>query len=156
MYRKTLSIITIITSTVFTLLVFVMPIHAANTGTDAVGFGFDPGESTAGDTELTTVDALTFLATDVDPVTASVNLINAALAFLGFIIVGMFLYAGFIWFRSGDNEEEIKKAKDIIVGTLIGLVLTFSAYGIAYLTFSQLSNITEQDEETYEASITPQ
>lgn len=109
---------------------------------------FDPVDNNK---NYTSSKALTFLSGAYDPVNASINITNAALRFLGLISVILFLYAGFIWFRSGDNEEEVKKAKDIIIGAIVGLVLTLSAYGISYLVFGQLNNATFLNDSAYEA-----
>lgn len=109
------------------------------TAAETTGVEFDPSKNnTFTNAEykgLTSSKALTFLSGAADPVTATVNLINVLLSFLGLISVIMFLYAGIIWFRSGDNEEELKKAKDIIIGTVIGLVLTLGAYSLSYMLF---------------------
>lgn len=108
---------------------------------ETTGIDFDPSKNDPG---LTTTNALTFLSGALDPVTASINLINVLLSFLGLISIIMFLYAGIIWFRSGDNEEELKKAKDIIIGAIIGLVLTLGAYSLSYAVFSwiEIAQIT--------------
>lgn len=116
------------------------------TAAESDGIDFDPSKNNP---DLTSSKALTFLTAATDPVASAINVINIALSFLGLMSVIMFLYAGIIWFRSGDNDEELKKAKDIIKGTVIGVVLTLSAYGISYLTFNQISNITVQTDDQY-------
>lgn len=103
---------------------------------------FDPSDE---DKNLTSVKALTFLSGGNDPVTASVNVVNLALSFLGLISIVMFIYAGIIWFKSGDNDEEIAKAKNIIQGAIIGLALTLLAYGISYALFYWISVSTLED-----------
>lgn len=109
---------------------------------------FDPNKNDPGHTSI---KAFTFLSGAYDPVTASIRLINVALSFLGMISIILFLYAGVIWFRSGDNEEDVKKAKDIIKGAIIGLVLTLGAYGISYLAFGQITNSTLLTNDAYNA-----
>lgn len=110
--------------------IFFLP--ALTTAAEVTAVEFDPSKNNS---KFTSINALTRLSGAVDPVTATVNLINVLLSFLGLISIIMFLYAGIIWFRSGDNEEELKKAKDIIIGTVIGLVLTLGAYSLSYVLF---------------------
>lgn len=112
------------------LSIFFLPSLAV--AAETAGVEFDPSKNNS---KFTSINALTFLSGAADPVTATVNLINVLLSFLGLISIIMFLYAGIIWFRSGDNEEELKKAKDIIIGTVIGLVLTLGAYSLSYMLF---------------------
>lgn len=107
---------------------------------------FDPSENNK---NHTSVKSLTFLSGSADPVSVTINIVNILLSFLGLASIIMFLYAGIIWFKSGDNDEELNKAKEIIKGAIIGIVLTLSAYGISYLTFNQLSNITLTNDEQY-------
>ncbi len=98
----------------------------------ATEINFDPNKNNP---KFTSSKALTYLSGAADPVTVTVNLINVLLSLLGLISIIMFLYAGIVWFRSGDNEEELKKAKDIIVGAIIGLVLTLGAYSLSFAVF---------------------
>ena len=51
------------------------------------------------------------------------------------------VYAGYLWMTARENEEQATKAKTIIRTTLIGLVITLSAYAITYLITAQLGSI---------------
>ncbi len=109
---------------------------------------FDPSKNVVGggSQKLTsgsgTIKALTYLTGASNPVDVSIRLINTFLSFLGLFSMIMLLYAGFIWFKAKENEEEIKKAKDIIRGGLTGLVIALLALGLAKLLFDQLSTAT--------------
>ncbi len=111
---------------------------------------FDPAEN---DDNLTTINRLTFLSGGNDPLSISINIINTALGFLGLCSILVFLYAGLIWFKASDNEEEINKAKQIIIGAIIGLLLTLGALGTSLAVFNQLTNVTSYDSEEYDASL---
>lgn len=111
---------------------------------------FDPAANTIGDGKSTkslvsdsgSIEALQYLAGSRDPVTISIRLVNWLLGFLGLISMILLLYAGLIWFKARDNEEEITRAKQILKGSLTGLVITLLAYGLAQLLFSQLIRAT--------------
>lgn len=57
-----------------------------------------------------------------------VNIATFILGISGSIVLLMFIYGGFIWLTSGGNENQVKKGKDILVGTTIGLIIIFGAY----------------------------
>lgn len=76
------------------------------------------------------------------PTLVAFQLINSALSLLAGLCVGLLIYAGFLWIWARGAEEEIKKAKDIILGTVIGLAITLSALGITYFVFQNIAVIT--------------
>jgi hypothetical protein len=56
--------------------------------------------------------------------------LNAALSLVGLIFLILMVYAGYLWMTARGEEEPIKKAQKIIIGSVIGLVLILSAYAI--------------------------
>jgi len=46
----------------------------------------------------------------------------------GMIAFLMFIYGGFQWLTAAGNPEKIKKGRDILVWSILGLVVMFSAY----------------------------
>jgi len=54
---------------------------------------------------------------------------------IGAICVGFLIYAGFLYALARGEEGKIKKAKDIILYSSIGLAVTFGAYAIAEVVF---------------------
>lgn len=67
------------------------------------------------------------------------KVIAAGLSLLGIVFFLLILYAGFIWMKARGNTEEVEKAKNIIEGAVIGLVLITAAYAIANFVFSSLT-----------------
>lgn len=65
------------------------------------------------------------------------TIINGALTMIGTIFLILMIYAGFMWMTARGKEEQITKAKQIIVGTIIGLVIVVSAYAITFFVTSQ-------------------
>ena len=61
------------------------------------------------------------------------NVISAILVLSGTIFLVLTVYASILWLISQGNEEQIEKAKKILFASVIGLIITMSAYAIAYL-----------------------
>src|SRR3989338_556721 len=51
------------------------------------------------------------------------KLIRILIGFLGIIAVGLIIYAAFVWMTAGGEPQRIEKAKRILIGAIIGLVL---------------------------------
>lgn len=52
---------------------------------------------------------------------------------LTFVAVIMLLYAAFLYITAGDDEEKVKKAKNIIIYAVIGLMIALLANGVPTL-----------------------
>lgn len=66
------------------------------------------------------------------------RLINSALGIVGSITLLMFVYGGFIWMTSSGSSDKIKKGKDIILWSAIGLMVIFSAYALVALVIKSV------------------
>ncbi len=58
------------------------------------------------------------------------KIINSVLGVVGSIALLMFIYGGLTWMISGGSAEKIKKGRDIIIWSAIGLVIIFASYGL--------------------------
>ncbi|EKE01305.1 MAG: hypothetical protein ACD_21C00164G0004 [uncultured bacterium] len=76
------------------------------------------------------------------PLLTAAQIVNLLLTLLGAIAISLTVYAGFIWLLSRGNEEEIKKAKDILAGSAIGLLLILASYSITSYIFREFVEIT--------------
>jgi hypothetical protein len=56
--------------------------------------------------------------------------INAMLAFIGSIVLVLYIYAGFLWMASSGNAEQIKKAQNILIWTTLGAIAMAGSYMI--------------------------
>lgn len=56
------------------------------------------------------------------------TLIGAALSFIGIIFLILIIYGGFQWMTAGGNEEQVTKAKVLIISAVVGLMIIASAY----------------------------
>ncbi|MBU0612475.1 pilin [Patescibacteria group bacterium] len=70
-----------------------------------------------------------------------VSIIQWVLGLLGLVAVIMILYAGFIFITAGGgSEERVEKAKKMMTGAIIGLVIILLAWAIVIFTLSVLEN----------------
>lgn len=58
------------------------------------------------------------------------RVINAVLGIVGSIALVMFIYGGLTWMISGGSAEKVKKGRDIIVWSAVGLIVIFISYGL--------------------------
>lgn len=77
-----------------------------------------------------------------NPTAVTAKLIYYTLTALAIIAVALIIYGGFVWLFSRGNEEEVKKALNILKAAVIGLVVILAAYGIARYVFSVLETST--------------
>lgn len=68
------------------------------------------------------------------------NIITVVLGFLGIIFIVIIIYAGFIWLLSNGDDGKIKKAKGMIINSIIAVVIIFLAYAITTFVFSTIIN----------------
>ena len=61
------------------------------------------------------------------------KVITTALTFVGVIFLVLAIYGGYTWMIARGNEQEVEKAKNIIIYAVIGLVVVLSAYAITRL-----------------------
>lgn len=78
-----------------------------------------------------------------------VNISTFILGISGSLVLLMFIYGGFIWITAGGNENRIKQGKDILVGTVIGLVIIFGSYAAItiLLTVLKTGELPQGNEE---------
>ena len=59
------------------------------------------------------------------------NVISVVLGFMGVLFLVLTIYAGLMWMTAGGNTDNVKKAKNILVNSVIGLIIVLSSYAIA-------------------------
>ncbi|MFA6215833.1 MAG: hypothetical protein WC768_04670 [Patescibacteria group bacterium] len=69
-------------------------------------------------------------------------IIQAFLSLIGIIFMAYILYGGYTWMTAKGNEEQLTKAKAIIRGSVIGLIIVFGAYAITAFVVSRLITST--------------
>ena len=63
------------------------------------------------------------------------KVLNIATTFLGVVFLGLMIYAGLLWMTARGNEQEVAKAKNIIIYAVIGLVVVLAAYAITQTVY---------------------
>ena len=67
------------------------------------------------------------------------RIISVVLGLVGTIALIMFIYGGIIWMTSAGSSDKIKKGREAIIWSVIGMAVIFASYG---LTKFLLDNIT--------------
>ncbi len=70
------------------------------------------------------------MGTPVDPRVTIVLIIRVLLSFTTLVLIGLNVYAGFMWMTAGGNEEQVTGAKTTIRNATIGLIIVLSAYSL--------------------------
>ncbi len=83
------------------------------------------------------------------------NVIRVAVGFLGILLLGYLLYAGFLYMTSGGETEGVKKAKTMIENAVIGLIIIACAFAISSFILENLASLTG-DATTPTPTPTPQ
>jgi peptidoglycan biosynthesis protein MviN/MurJ (putative lipid II flippase) len=70
------------------------------------------------------------------------KIVGIVLTFLGVVMVVIIIYAGFLYMTAGGDEGQVKKAKQWIVNSIIGLALILLAYSITSFVITRLGEAT--------------
>ncbi|MEK7496818.1 MAG: Ig-like domain-containing protein, partial [Patescibacteria group bacterium] len=70
------------------------------------------------------------------------NIINIFLGVLGVIAVVIIMYGGYLWMTAKGNEEQLEKAKKLLIDGAIGLAIILMAWGIASFIIGRIRDAT--------------
>ncbi len=89
------------------------------------------GQSNAQTASPTVISLTNPLGSSIDtPQKLLGKVINSVLGVVGSLALLMFVFGGLVWMTSAGNQEKVKKGRDIIVWSAIGLVIIFVAYAL--------------------------
>jgi hypothetical protein len=71
-----------------------------------------------------------------DILKAFANFADFIISIVGSIALLLFLYGGYVWMTSAGNQERIKRGRDVIISTIIGVILVLGAWQIINFTVS--------------------
>ncbi|QQG52396.1 MAG: hypothetical protein HY931_03670 [Candidatus Falkowbacteria bacterium] len=92
--------------------------------------GYDFNKNSGLDNSATVAGFVTGgAAATVDSLTGLV--ISIVLGMLGVVFLGFIIYGGFTWMIADGNQDKIKQANKIIMGSIMGLIITLAAYAIS-------------------------
>ncbi len=63
----------------------------------------------------------------IEFVPAWVNFLNGMLFLMGALFMVNIIYAGYLWFMAKGNEEQVTRAKSLMINAVIGLAIILSA-----------------------------
>lgn len=66
--------------------------------------------------------------------------IQAILGFLGVLFLALIIYAGFTWMIAQGNDQKVTRAKNIMEGAAIGLIIVIMAYAISSFIINYFSS----------------
>lgn len=90
---------------------------------------------------LNAVGAQSGIAGGSDLTTIIGRIIYVALSFVGIILLGLLIYAGYLWMTSGGDAAKIEQAKSYIKNAVIGLVIIVSSFAITSFILAQLAGV---------------
>lgn len=67
------------------------------------------------------------------------RVLNSVFGVVGSIALLMFVYGGLVWMTSSGNADKVKKGRDILIWSAIGLVVIFSAYALVRVVISTIA-----------------
>ena len=76
------------------------------------------------------------------------GIINGFITILGVVFMAYIVYAGYLWMIARGEEEKVNKAKAIIRGSIIGLIVVLFAYAITAFVVSRFigaAGFTDQE-----------
>ncbi|MBI3114919.1 MAG: IPT/TIG domain-containing protein, partial [Candidatus Kerfeldbacteria bacterium] len=71
-----------------------------------------------------------------------VNIIRWVLGILALVAVSFIIYGGFLWMTARGDENRILKAKKVIAGAVIGLIIVLLSFAIVTFVAGTTSNVT--------------
>lgn len=66
------------------------------------------------------------------------KVINSVLGVVGSLALIMFIYGGLVWMTSAGNTEKVKKGREIIIWSAIGLFVIFASYALVRFLLANL------------------
>jgi hypothetical protein len=108
-----------------TLLSFFLLPHVSFALTDPMSSLQEAGRKSGLNTTLSATDIIA-------------RTINAILGLVGSVFVVLIIWSGFRWMTSAGNTDQIKKAKETMINSVIGLAVIVASYVISYTILTVL------------------
>lgn len=116
------------------VLTFPFAAQAAGTIADNTGLNSTAGEALGADAIQTEDGDITMFIGNF--------IIQPILGLVGLIFFLMMLYAGILWMTAGGNSDQVKKAKQIFINSIIGIVIITAAYAITQTVLNAVTTPT--------------
>lgn len=66
------------------------------------------------------------------------RILNSVFGIVGSLALVMFVYGGLTWMTSSGNPEKVKKGRDILIWSAIGLFVVFSSYALVRVVLTTI------------------
>jgi len=66
------------------------------------------------------------------------QIVGLVLSFIGVIFLILMIYAGILWMTASGNEQQVTKAKGLMMNAIIGMIIVFAAYAITSFIGSEV------------------
>lgn len=77
--------------------------------------------------------------TGLDLNTTLGNAVLWIISLIGIVFILFTIYAGYLWMTAQGNEQKADRAKEILQQSIIGIIVVFGAYAIAYFVINVFS-----------------
>jgi hypothetical protein len=81
--------------------------------------------------------------------TIIVKIIKVVLTLLGIIFFGLMIYSGWLWMTAAGNDEQVSKAKTLIIQAVIGLLIIFSSYSLTAFILNRVDRASQNRNFTW-------
>lgn len=68
------------------------------------------------------------------------QIIGVLLSFVGVLFLILMIYAGLMWMTAQGNSQKVDKAKELLINSIIGIIIIFSAYALTAFIGNFVSN----------------
>ena len=68
------------------------------------------------------------------------KIITAVMGVVGSIALLMFIYGGLVWMTSSGNQESVKKGRNIILWSAVGLIVVFMSYALTRFVLNTIAS----------------
>jgi TRAP-type C4-dicarboxylate transport system permease small subunit len=65
-------------------------------------------------------------------------ILSVALSLIGFVFLGLALYAGFKWMTAQGDSKDVTTARDTLINAVIGIILIVAAYSLTNFIFTDV------------------
>lgn len=121
--KKTILLLIIIASILTGTFYITSRVLAQSAPTALDGLNQTAGEVNAYEKEVLSPDS-NFLQTKAG------QIVGVVLSFVGVLFLILMIYAGITWMTAQGNDQQVAKAKSLLVNSIIGLIIVFAAYAI--------------------------
>lgn len=65
-------------------------------------------------------------------------IISVVLSFVGALFLVLMIYAGILWMTAQGNDQQVTKAKGLLINAVVGMIIVFSAYALTTFLANQV------------------